>query len=127
MHVPSGTVSSPGGSERLDWSIWVAMVGVLHAGTSESVWGRAVHVQSVYMCACPFERLFDRQCACPSTFDHKSVSFYQNLVIFGSGIPKMTIPRRLSLFAAKTEISPDGNLLHEVNTTFTSDAHIHDS
>ena len=115
MHVPSGTVGSPGGSERLDWSIWVAMVGVLHAGTSESAWDHAVHVQSVYTCACPFERLLERQRTCPSTFDHKSASSDQILVKFGSGIPILTIPRRLSLFAAKTEISPHGNLLHEVD------------
>ena len=54
MHVPSGTVGSPGGSGRLDLCFWVAMVGVLHAGTSESAWDRAVHVQSVYTCASPF-------------------------------------------------------------------------
>ena len=115
MHIPSGTVGSPGGSERLDLWFWVAMVGVLHAGTSESAWDRAVHVQSVYTRASPFQRLLERQCTCLTTFDHKSASSDQILVKFGSGIPILTIPRRLSLFAAKTEISPHGNLLHEVD------------
>ena len=59
--LPSGTVSSPGGSERLDLWFRVYIVGELHADTSESVWARAVHVESAHTHVYPFDRLLERQ------------------------------------------------------------------